>query len=421
MTISAAPSITLSEPVLRWSARAHSIADIEKELARIWAGQDLTVEDVRGDGAPGRHIAARTSVMNLVVIARRPEVAIRAASTIQALTGRHPSRTIVVRSADPDGPSWIDAQVEAHCVLPRADAPEICAETIQLAVGGEAGRHLSAIVTPLIVHDLPTTVWWPDEPPFASRATQDLLAAADRLVVDGSSWTGDGLARLGEMASLLDTSRLAVSDFALVRQSRWREAIASIFDDPDFLPFLRSLRRIAVTYATHDEAGAPGTTNIVKPVYHVAWLASRLGLSVVKPLTALTGPASASAAANRGRLAPGARPVIGRGAAATLSDGKSEVAVVVRPVVSTLPAGTTLRVELLAERRGSELRADVTAEADSVHVHVWWDGVEALDRHFLAARRADVDLLAEAIEAGRRDRVTSGTLSAAAALIGPAS
>ena len=36
---------------------------------------------------------------------------------------------------------------------------------------------------------------------------------------------------------------------------------------------------------------------------------------------------------------------------------------------------------------------DVTAEADSVHVHVWWDGVEALDRHFLAARRADVDLL----------------------------
>jgi glucose-6-phosphate dehydrogenase assembly protein OpcA len=419
MTISSAPSIVLSEPVLRWSARAHSIAEIEKELARIWAGQDLTVADVSGDGAPGRHIAARTSVMNLVVIARRPEIAERAASTIHALTGRHPSRTIVVQSADPDGPSWIDAQVEAHCVLPRADAPEICAETIQLTAGGEAGRHLSAIVTPLIVHDLPTTVWWPGEPPFASRAAQDLLASADRLVVDGSSWNGDGLARLREMATLQGDSRLAISDFALVRQSRWREAIASIFDDPDFLPFLRSMRRIAVTYATHDESGAPGSTNIVKPLYHVAWLASRLGLQVVKPLTALHGPASAAGASSRGRLAPGARPVVGRGAAATLSDGRSEVAVVIRPVVSAMPAGTTLRVELLAERRGSELRADVTAEADSVHVHVWWDGVEALDRSFLAARRADVDLLAEAIEAGRRDRVTTGTLAAAAALIGP--
>ena len=52
----------------------------------------------------------------------------------------------------------------------------------------------------------------------------------------------------------------------------------------------------------------------------------------------------------------------------------------VRPVLSPMPAGTTLRVELLAERRGSELRADVTAEAETVHVRVWQDGVEALDR-----------------------------------------
>ena len=87
---------------------------------------------------------------------------------------------------------------------------------------------------------------------------------------------------------------------------------------------------------------------------------------------------------------------------------------VIRPVVSSMPAGTTLRVELLCERRGSELRADVTAEAETVHVRVWQDGVEALERHFLAPRRGDVDLLAEAIEAGRRDRVSVGTLRTAA-------
>jgi len=222
------------------------------------------------------------------------------------------------------------------------------------------------------------------------------------------------------MAGLLETSRLTVSDFALVRQSRWREAIASIFDDRDFLPYLRSLRRIAVTYATHDETGAPGSTNLVKPIYHVAWLASRLGLHVVKPLTAVeVKGVAASPAGARSRSAPRTRSVVGRGAAATLSDGRSEIVVVIKPVVSTMPAGTTLRVELLAERRGSELRADVTAEAETVHVRVWQDGVEALDRRFLAARRADVDLLAEAIEAARRDHVTVGTLQAAAALIGP--
>ena len=236
-------------------------------------------------------------------------------------------------------------------------------------------------------------------------------------MVDGSTWSGDGLERLRQLAELVEGTRLAVSDFALARQSRWREAIASVFDDPDFLPYLRSLRRIAVTYATHDESGAAGSTNLVKPIYHVGWLASRLDLKVVKPLAAVSGPARPPSG---GRPRGGTvKPAASRGLAATLSDGRSEVAVVVRPVVNTMPAGTTLRVELLAERRGSELRTDVTAEAETVHVRVWQDGVEALDRHFRAPRRGDADLLAEAIETGRRDPVSVGALRAAAALIGP--
>jgi glucose-6-phosphate dehydrogenase assembly protein OpcA len=401
-----------TEPTLRWSARAHSIAEIEAELSRIWASQDLAV---RVEGEATRHIAARTNVMNLIVIARRPEFAEKCAATVQMLTGRHPSRTIVIQSADPDGPSWLDARVEAHCVMPRPDAPETCAETIHVTCGGESGRHLAAIATPLIIHDLPVTVWWPGEPPLTSPSAQDLLAGADRLIVDGSTWTGDGLGRLREMAALQDSTRLAISDFALVRQSRWREAIASIFDDPDFLPYLRSLRRIAVTYGTHDETGAPGSTNLVKPVYHVGWLASRLGLAVEKPLSA-GGARAAPAAGRSGRGATG-KPVMGRGLVATLSDGRGDVAVVVRPIASTMPAGTTLRVELLAERRGSELRADVTAEAETVHVRVWQDGVEVLDRHFRAPRRTDSDLLPEAIESGGRDPVAVGALRSAAALI----
>jgi glucose-6-phosphate dehydrogenase assembly protein OpcA len=406
----------IGEPTLRWSARAHSIAEIESELQRIWAAQDLTVET---DGHPARHIAARTNVMNLVVVARQPELAERCAATIQQLTGRHPSRTIVIQPADPDGPSWLDARVEAHCILPRLDAPETCAETIHITAGGESGRHLAAIATPLIIHDLPITVWWPGEPTLTSPAARELLAGADRLVVDASTWSGDGLARLREMATLLERTNLAISDFALARQSRWREAIASIFDDPDYLPYLRSLRRIAVTYSTHDETGALGSTNLVKPIYHVGWLASRLDLSVVKPLAEVAGGgrAASAAAAKAKRSAGSSRPVVGRGLVATLADGRGEVAVVVRPVVSRTPPGTTLRVELLCERRGSELRADVTAEAETVRVRVWQDGVEAFDRNFRAPRRGDVDLLAEAIESGRRDPVAVGALRSAAELI----
>ena len=391
---------------IRWKSKADSIEGIEQELARMWAQVDLSVPGGEEGGA--RLVSARTSVMNLVVITRRPEVAERAVATIQALTGRHPSRTLLITSADPDGPAWLDARIEAHCVLPREDSPEICAEMVILTAGGEAGRHFAALVTPLVVHDLPVTLWWPNEPLFRSQATLDLLGAVDRLVVDGSSWTGDGLDRLRALAELAATTGIAVSDFALDRQSRWREAIASIFDDPDFMPYLRWIRRIAVTYATHDETGAPGTTNIVKPVYHVAWLASCLGLRVVKPLHEV-------AAARR----TGSKNQMARGLAATLTDGRAEVGVIVRPLTSPMPAGTTLRVELLAEHRGSELRADVTAEQDIVRMRVWQDGVEVLDRSFNAARRTDVDLLAQAIEASGRNRIAAQALASASELVGP--
>ena len=401
------------EPALRWSSRAHSIADIEQELARIWAIPKLTAVVA---GVEERNVAARTSVLNLVVVARREEIGEHAAAVISELTGRHPSRTLIITSADSEGRSFLGASIRAFCVLPREDAAEVCAEQILIRAGGEAGRHLEAIVAPLLIHDLPVTIWWPGEPPFGSPIARDLLAMADRLVVDGSSWTGDGLARLRDLSKAMDRDRLAVSDFALVRQSRWREAIASVFDLPEFTPYLRYIRRISVTYGTHDETGAPGTTNVVKPVYHVAWLASRLGMTVEVPLVSRDQGKAVVRSGSRSTV--GVAAPLHRGLTAHLKAAKADIAVVIRPVVSKMPAGTTLRVELLAERRGSELRADVTAEAETVHVRVWLDGVEALERVFLAARLTEADLLGDALESGGSEPIARDAIRMAAMLAG---
>ena len=404
------------EPALRWLSHASSIEGIEKELGRIWSQPNLMVET--DNGRRGRHIAARTSVMNLVVVARDPETGERTAGAISRLTGRHPSRTVIVLSADPDGPPWLDARIQAHCVLPRPDAPETCSELIYLTAGGETGRHLAALVAPLLIHDLPVTVWWPGEPPLQAEPAVELFAVMDRLIVDGSAWSGDGLGRLRELAHLYDLhDRISIRDFALVRQSRWREAIATVFDLPEFLSYLPHVKRIAVTYATGDETGAPGTTNVVKPLYHVAWLATRLGMRVVSPLAPVEAKGRAAAAT---RLRPGERPPLHRGLSARLRSGTSDVAVVIRPLASAMPPGTTLRVELLAERRGSELRADVTADAENVHVHAWLDGVEALDRTFKAPRRTETDLLGETLEVGGRDPIAVETIRMAACLVTPA-
>jgi len=403
--VAAAPG----EPTLRWAGRATSVAEIERELGRIWS---VPAGMAARDGIAERHVAARTSVLNLVVVAGSRELGERAAATLAMRTGRHPSRTLILVPTDPDGPSWLKADVRAYCMVPRPDAPETCAEQVYVAAGGDAGRHLGAIVAPLLVHDLPVTLWWPGNPPFGSPVAAALVGTADRLVVDGSHWSGDGLDRLAALAAL-GRPGLPISDFALMRQARWREAVASIFDGVDFVPYLGALRRIAVTYATNGGPGTEAATNLVKPIYHVAWLASRLGLRVARPLARVDRPA----ATRRAKAAAVTSPDPGRGLRALLARERgATVEVVIRPVISVVPAGTTLRVELLAERRGSELRAEVTAEADSVHVRAWQDGVEALDRTFHAPRKTDADLLTEAIEAGGRDAVAESTLAMAARL-----
>ncbi len=410
----------VGQPVLVWSSRTDTLAGIEAALASIWSSTSLTTEG--HDGAPERRISARTSVLNLVVIARQPELRERAAAVIRTLTGRHPSRTLIVSSADPDGPSWLDAHIHAHCVLPRPDSAETCAEFIDLVAGGEAGRHVAAIVAPLLVHDLPVTLWWPGDPPLASKQALDLLDMADRLVVDGSHWSGDGLDRLRALASLVidrDVADgiLAVSDFAMLRQSRWREAIASSFDRPELQPFLGRLTAITVRYAAHAGSG-PGGTNLIKPLYHVAWLGSRLGLGVAAALRPTAAPPGRGL---DGRPADASAPDddLGVPLVGTLRGGRRRIEVAVIPTASQMPPGTTLTVELAARHRSSHLAVIVSAEADAVIVRSTLEGEALPERRFMAPRRTEPELLGETIESVGRDPVSLDALRMAAELVGP--
>ena len=421
--------------LIRWTSRARSIADLEHELARMWAADAAPAAGTMGAmgaiGAMGgtgeeAHVQARTSVLSLVVVARHPEIGQRAAATISRLSGRHPSRTIILSPADPDGPRWVDAQLQAVCMVPHDGGHQTCTEIIYLTAGGDTGRHLDSLVSPLLIHDLPVATWWPGDVPFAAGQTFDLIEMSDRFIVDGSTWSGSGRDRLQHLADICGP-QLTVCDFGLMRQSRWREAIASTFDVPAYLPYLRSVRRIAVTYGTHDETGDPESTNIVKPVYHVAWLASRLGMRLVRPLHPVARRPSRSPGGSRGSRGSGGsggsaagrqrpHPVPG-GFDARLRMGQSDVDVVLRPRLTTMRGGTTLRVEVLCERRGSELRADVTAEAETVHVRVWQDGVDAMERRYYSPRRTDVDLLAETIERTGPDPVATAAIRMAGELV----
>jgi glucose-6-phosphate dehydrogenase assembly protein OpcA len=376
-------------PNLRSPEVLHSVPDIERALAHIWAGA------ARGRGEDDHHVAARSSVLNLVVVAGRRETAEHCAATIEATAGRHPSRSLILSALDMEGKPGLDATIQTVSTATEDGAAQSGAETIYVTVHGETSHHLASIIVPLLVHDLPVALWWPREPQFGSHRADRLLPLTDRLIVDGSSWSGDGLDRLGAMARVTQGRRLVVADFALIRQGRWREALASFYDLPDLRPHLRAVRSITVEFAAPEEHDPAGLTNIVRPVYHVAWLASRLGMSVVQPIR---------------RLPDGSR-------VATLRQRDHAVAVEWLPTISDLGEGSTVRVKIVSNLGGAELVGAVTAGDCTVEVGIYDRGRERVRRTYQAPRLEEVDLLERALEDNISDSVSSDALAMAGRLI----
>jgi glucose-6-phosphate dehydrogenase assembly protein OpcA len=394
---------------------AHSVPEIERQLASLWAGAEAARAEValaekpaqaavratavlaedEPSGAGERHVVARSSVLNLIVVAGHRETAERCAATIAATAGRHPSRSLILTTVDPDGPRGLEAQIDALAVATSAGRAETGAETVHVTARGETGRHLASIIVPLLVHDLPVALWWPHDPQLGGHRADRLLPIADRLIVDGSSWSGNGLDRLAALARLAADSRIVVVDFSLLRQARWREALASVYDLPDLRPHLRAVRSIDVEYAAAEPGDPRGLTNVVRPVYHVAWLASRLGMSVVSPL----------------QLGEDGRRV------ATLRQRRHAVAVSLRPAASNLGPGSTVRVEIRSQLRGSEMVGQVIAGDRTVKVTIRDQGRARVKRTYLAPRLTDVDLLIRAVEEGGADPLAIQALEMASALI----
>jgi hypothetical protein len=113
------------------------------------------------------------------------------------------------------------------------------------------------------------------------------------------------------------------------------------------------------------------------------------------------------------------RPVPGAGGfEAVMGAARRRVEVRLVPLRSSMPAGSTLRVELIAERHGSALEVTVSGEAEAVHVEVRLAGQLVLHRPFAAPRRTEIELLAGAIESSNGGRLAADAIQAAGQMVG---
>ncbi|HEV8516547.1 MAG TPA: glucose-6-phosphate dehydrogenase assembly protein OpcA [Candidatus Limnocylindrales bacterium] len=410
--LSAAPE---GAPTERWHARARSIREIEEQLSRIWAEAARQAReqaprhthDGRGVSSPqlqGRldvgedvRIRTRTSVLTLLVEAARPETVDRAMDAINTLAGRHPSRAIVLAPGDPDGPPTIEAQIFAQCRLADRGAGEACTEQILLRCGGEIVQHLTGVVAPLLIHDLPVVVWWPDDPPIGTHPFRELMEMCDRVLVDSGTFRDDGTRRLSALAAVVGAGQPVVHDVGWMRLTLWRELLAGLFDHPLLLPELVHARSLRI-----DVSRPADTFRISKAALFAGWLAAMLDWADGEPLR---------------------RSGSGDSLVGTFRRGRNKVRVEFRPVSpgtdrALRSPGSLARVELQLGRGSHEIVTLVTRRADHLLATADWNGARVNRRAGRLEPFGEAPFIAEALDVAAPDRVFEAALARAARLCG---
>lgn len=376
----------------RWHLRANSISECVEQLSEVWttaaeqAEQPNVPEETRARAKGDPHLAGhmeesgdvqvrmRTSVLTLVVIAPRPEITERCLAVINALHQRHPSRAIVVSPGDFDGPSTMDAHIYAECKLSDRSGAEMCTEQLLIKTGGELSQHLSRVVAPLLIHDLPVVLWWPDDPPFGTRQFTEVVETCDRLLVDSGTFREDGARRLAGLATVVSEG-LVVADIGWLRLTLWRELLAGLFDHP-----LLGRELDHITSVRVDVARPSSSLPISKAVFYLGWLAARLRWEIHRPLV---------------REDDVMRGVFRR--------GKREIPIELRPVHVTLDgsqraAGSLVRVEIEATRPKATVRACITRQADHLLATADWNGAPVARRAGRLESFDEAPFVAEALE-----------------------
>ena len=389
-----------------WEERDTSVRAIASHLASLWdvpagfddGGDPLVVEK----GLPH----ARASVLNLIVTVVDEAAAERVVQTLVGLGVRHPSRAIVLVPQHGSDASPIDARISTHCNPVAGGGDRVCYEEVVLTVRGEAAEHLNGIVAPLLIHDLPTHVWWPGDPPWGDPVFDQLIEMGDRVIVDSADFS-ELLSGLRRTANL--RRRSGVGDLSWERLSWWQELTAQFFDAPRFRRYLPNLSRLAIRYAVpptssarhdEDEEVAPGVpAPMAQALLYAGWIATRLGWRRHRTLAPLTDGGF------RLRL-----------------EGRHEmVDLVIEPITTdAVRPGELLSVRLrsLGETGAAEFIVD--RDGDDAMVATNADGMTALLRRVTMESAREPELLSSQLTMDVADPVYEQALRAAAILLASA-
>ncbi|HEY4027069.1 MAG TPA: glucose-6-phosphate dehydrogenase assembly protein OpcA [Candidatus Dormibacteraeota bacterium] len=381
--------VTLSEDrvrVRRWGA--HDV-DLPAVVARL---HELQAELTRHDGTEQEHPHPRNCVLNLVVMvegSHRIEAADRA---VASLAAGHPLRAILIHLHGGRGTGGLDAEItsEAHRLVTGFPVQR---EQILLHVRGEVTRHVSSLVEPLLVSDVPTYLWWSGRQRLDEATIRDAMTFADVLVVDSARFEHpvDSLLELAHLVADPEVSN-GVADFRWSRLRPWRDAIGQFFAPEHRFLLLADLQEVVA------EAAGSGPDARVGAALMAGWAAAGLGWRFVSTSSAGEDATEAVADADGHQVHLTLRSVSN----AHLHHGELML------IRLTGKSGRRAFTFTMERDQGGDPHGHVTIELGS--------GPPVRQRLTLP-RMGDPDLLVHVLWANQRDPVLHGALQAAVPLL----
>jgi glucose-6-phosphate dehydrogenase assembly protein OpcA len=235
-----------------WTAQGTKPGEIEAALERILVG-----------GQHAGYLPARA--LNMICVADKAAIG-EVAERLRGVGRYHASRTVLC--AIERDRATIDATAELTSdAAPGGDEPALTREIVMLEVGVRHLPHLEPIVDPLVVTDLPTLLWSPQD---NREAIRSLLPLAQAVLFDSTDAAEprDALKRADELMNTV-----YVVDLAWLRSTPWRERVAATFDPRALRPELSTISAVTIRHNRHSTAAA---------LLLIGWLASRLNWEVGK-------------------------------------------------------------------------------------------------------------------------------------------
>jgi len=232
---------------------------ILKELAELWVS---TAKEPEGSGDAG---VLRACSMTLVVMAEESDDVMSLGETIAALMPEHPARAIVVRLRG-SGEPGLTARVFAQCWMPFGQRRQICCEQVEITAPDASLADLPPLILPLCVPDLPVLLWCRSGRLSGMPEFAPMAAMAHRVVLD-SAKLGAARDALPYCSAMVGRGTL-LGDLAWTRLTLWRETLARMVENREFLGRLKEISRLQVCHG-----GAPAPPDAW---YMGAWLVNSL-------------------------------------------------------------------------------------------------------------------------------------------------